>query len=141
MVLTTSRAGKNSRQTVVEGRTGKDQVVMAAYRFRVQSRVRYIGLYFSSHIVLCNMRTSWSRPHARSEKMLCVQDIIEKQEFSGSIDNNDNNDVVCLRLPVLSSTVQKEEKGGAPLLCHNTVQKVTGVLCGVPICCSKIVLK
>lgn len=33
--------------------------------------------------------------------MLCVQDIIEKQEFSGSFDNNDNNDVVCLRLPVL----------------------------------------
>lgn len=29
-----------------------------------------------------------------------VQDIIEKQEFSGSFDNN-NNDVVCLRLPVL----------------------------------------
>lgn len=34
---------------MVEGRTGKDQVGMLVYWFRVQSRVKYIGLYFSSH--------------------------------------------------------------------------------------------
>lgn len=54
VVLTTSTAGKNSRQTVVEGRTGKDQVGTLVFMFRFQSRVKYVGLYFSSHFVLCN---------------------------------------------------------------------------------------
>lgn len=54
VVLTTSRAGKNSRQTVVEGRTGKDQVGTVVFGFRFRSRVKYVELYFSSHFVLCN---------------------------------------------------------------------------------------
>lgn len=36
VVLTTSRAGKNSRQTVVEGRTGTDPVGMCVFVFGYQ---------------------------------------------------------------------------------------------------------
>lgn len=45
VVLTSSRAGKNSRQTVVEGRTGKDLVETVGFWFRFWS---------SGQFVLCN---------------------------------------------------------------------------------------
>lgn len=69
VVLTTSRAEKNSRQTVVEGRTGKDQVgtvVLCLFGFRFQSMVKYVELY---RFVLRN-RMITSRSHVRSKKML-----------------------------------------------------------------------
>lgn len=85
--------------------------------------------------------------------MFSVQDIIEKQEFSGSIDNNTNNNHnVCLRLPVLYCPGKGK---GVELHCcvtMNPIQEVTsvtapntqiisGILRGICICHSKIVDK